>query len=570
MFNAMSTWLYDGDPLAPLAFEAPLQAIKDRLSAGGRYFESLIRQYFVENEHQATVLLKPDPNVRQEQEAAEQERLAQTKATMSEGELRQVIENARRLKELQEAPDPPEALAAIPTLTLGDLDKENKLIPLEVTQTGESTMLYHDLFTNGIVYLDLAFDAHTLPQDLLPYVPLFGQALVKMGTESEDFVKLSQRIGRKTGGISPSVFTSAVVGAPQAAVRLVLRGKATVTQADDLLEILRDILLTCKLDDQQRFKQLVLEAKAQHEAGLVPGGHRVVNTRLRAQFGEAGWVSEQMSGVEQLLFVRQLAEDIEKDWPGVLAKLETVRSAVANRNGLVCNVTLDRDNWSALEPKLAGFVASLPAAPSETVAWTPVPPAAFEGLTIPARVNYVGKGANLYEHEYGLDGSILVIGNLLRSGYLWERIRVQGGAYGAYFIFDRHSGVLTYLSYRDPNLLGTLDNYDGTSQFLRDLDLSQDELVKSIIGAIGRIDDHQLPDAKGYTSMVRYLVRESDEARQCLRDEVLSTTAADFGTFADVLQRVSERGRVVVMGSQGAIDAANAERGGWLEVTKVL
>jgi Zn-dependent M16 (insulinase) family peptidase len=489
---------------------------------------------------------------------------------MGEDELRQVIENARQLKELQETPDPPEALATIPTLTLDDLDKENKLIPIEVTQTGESTTLYHDLFTNGIAYLDLAFDAHTLPQDLLPYVPLFGQALVKMGTESEDFVKLSQRIGRKTGGISPSVFTSTVVGDPEAAVRLVLRGKATVAQADDLLDILRDILLTCKLDNQERFKQLVLEAKAQREAGLVPGGHAIVRTRLGAQFDEAGWVSEQMSGVEQLFFVRQLTEDVERGWPGVLAKLEAVRSAVVNRSGLVCNATLDRDNWTAFEPKLARFGASLPAAPASAVSWTPAPPGAFEGLTIPARVNYVAKGTNLYEQGYELDGSISVISNYLRTTYLWDRIRIQGGAYGGFCTFDRHSGLFSYLSYRDPNLLDTLENYDGTGQFLRDLDLSDDELVKSIIGAIGRIDDYQLPDAKGYTSMVRYLVRESDEARQRLRDEVLSTTAADFRAFADVLQRVKERGRVVVMGSQEAIAAANAERGGWLEVTKVL
>jgi Zn-dependent M16 (insulinase) family peptidase len=453
---------------------------------------------------------------------------------------------------------------------LDDLDKENKLIPLEVTQTGESTTLYHDLFTNGIVYLDLAFDAHTLPQDLLPYVPLFGQALVKMGTETEDFVRLSQRIGRKTGGISPSVFTSAVVGAPEASACLVLRGKATVAQADDLLAILRDILLTVKLDNQQRFKQLVLETKARREAGLVPGGHGIVRTRLSAQFDEAGWVSEQTGGVEQLFFVRQLAEAVEGDWPGVLAKLEAVRDTLINRSGLVCNVTLDRDNWTEFGPKLATFGASLPTVHAEAVTWTPQTPAAFEGLTIPARVNYVAKGTNLYEQGYTLDGSISVIANYLRTTYLWDRIRVQGGAYGGFCTFDRRSGLFSYLSYRDPNLLGTIENYDGTSQFLRDLDLSQDELVKSIIGAIGRIDDYQLPDAKGHTSMVRYLIRESDEQRQRLRDEVLSTTVADLTAFADVLEQVGEHGRVVVMGSQEAIDGANAERDGWLEVTKVL
>jgi Zn-dependent M16 (insulinase) family peptidase len=118
--------------------------------------------------------------------------------------------------------------------------------------------------------------------------------------------------------------------------------------------------------------------------------------------------------------------------------------------------------------------------------------------------------------------------------------------------------------------LGTIDNYDGTAQFLRDLHLSDDELVKNIIGAIGTIDDYQLPDAKGYTSMTRYLIGESDEERQKMREQVLGTTQADFRAFADVLDQVKEHGHVVVLGSQEAIDEANNERGDWLQVTKVL
>jgi Zn-dependent M16 (insulinase) family peptidase len=149
-------------------------------------------------------------------------------------------------------------------------------------------------------------------------------------------------------------------------------------------------------------------------------------------------------------------------------------------------------------------------------------------------------------------------------------VRVQGGAYGGFCLFDRHSGLFTYLSYRDPNLLATIENYDQTSRFLRDLRLSEDELTKSIIGAIGRMDAYQLPDAKGYTSLVRYLIGESDESRQCLRDQILSTTVADFRAFAEMLQSVSDNGRVVVMGSQEAIETANAARERWLDVTRVL
>jgi Zn-dependent M16 (insulinase) family peptidase len=193
-----------------------------------------------------------------------------------------------------------------------------------------------------------------------------------------------------------------------------------------------------------------------------------------------------------------------------------------------------------------------------------------QGLTIPAKVNYVAKGANLYDLAYKQHGSAAVINNFLQTTWLWERVRVQGGAYGGFSVFDSLSGVFGYLSYRDPNLLSTLENYDGTAQYLRELDLSADEVTRSIIGAIGDLDTYQLPDAKGFTSMVRYLTGRTDEMRQQQRDEILSTTLNNFHEFADVLQSVNREGRVVVVGSQEDIEAANAAHPNFLQVTKIL
>ncbi len=570
LFRATSTWIFDGDPLAPLMFEKPLNAIKARLAAGERYFEGLIRDHLVDNRHRSTVLLKPDAKVRQEQEAAERARLEQARAQMSEADLRKVIEETQALKRLQATPDSPEVLATLPMLTLDDLERENKHIPLEVIRESENELLYHDLFTNGIVYLDLGFDLHSLPQELVPFVSLFGQALTKMGTETQDFVRLGQRIGQKTGGISATALVSAIRGADESVARLVVRGKSTVAQAQDLLDLLHDILTTVQLDNPARFKQLVLENKARQEAGLVPGGHMLVGSRLSAHFDEAGWLGEQMGGIEQLFFLRRLVEEVERDWPSVLDRLERVKSLLVNRQTVICNITLDAGHWADFRPRLSALLARLPTAPAQRTVWTPSSPPPFEGLTIPARVNYVAKGANLYDLGYELDGSMSVIANYLRTSWLWDRIRVQGGAYGGFCLFDRASGVFSYISYRDPNLLATIDSYDQTAQFLRDLDLSEDELVKSIIGAIGRIDAYQLPDAKGYTSMVRYLTRESDEERQRYREQVLATTADDFTALAGVLSKVNDAGLVAVLGSQEAIAEANEEKDGWLAITPVL
>jgi Zn-dependent M16 (insulinase) family peptidase len=175
----------------------------------------------------------------------------------------------------------------------------------------------------------------------------------------------------------------------------------------------------------------------------------------------------------------------------------------------------------------------------------------------------------LYDLGYEYDGSADVIVGYLRMAYLWEKIRVQGGAYGAFSVFDDASGVFTFLSYRDPNVAVTIDNYDKAAAFLKGLDssrLTENELKKAIIAAIGDLDAYQLPDAKGYTSMLRYLTKRTDELRQEIRDEVLSTNGEDFIAFGEVLEKVAQSDAVAVLGSQNAIESANIG----LDVTKVL
>ena len=147
---------------------------------------------------------------------------------------------------------------------------------------------------------------------------------------------------------------------------------------------------------------------------------------------------------------------------------------------------------------------------------------------------------------------------------------MQGGAYGAFSRFSHTSGVFTFLSYRDPNLLETLSVYDKAAEYLRTLSLGDDDLTKSIIGAIGALDAYQLPDAKGDTALARYLLGETDESRQQRRDEVLGTTAADFRRFADVLDAVQREGRVVVLGAAEALAKANVERNDFLSIQRVL
>ncbi|MFN3334038.1 MAG: peptidase M16, partial [Caldilinea sp.] len=567
--RALQNWNYGRDPLQPLRYELPLAVVKRRLTHDPNFLGSLMRTYLLDNTHRLTVVAEPDPAHNQQLAEAERRELDAAKAAMTPDEIQRIIENTRSLKERQQRTDNPEDLARLPSLKLSDLDRANKTIPIAVSDLDGGKLLYHDLFTNGILYLNLGFDLSGVPQELLPYVPFLGRALLEMGTEREDYIKFSQRIDRKTGGVWHSTFLSEVRGQETPAARFFVSAKATVAQTPDLFDILRDMLLTVRLDDRERFRQIVLKSKARRESSLIPSGHAYVRDRLRAGLTAAGWADEQMDGIEGLFFVRRLSEQVEQEWPTVLEKLDAVRRALIGRAGMIVNVTLDADNWATVQPQLTAFVRELPERAAISLPWQPSLFSVDEGLAIPAQVNYVGKGGNLYALGYTYHGSIHVINNFVRTGWLWDKVRAEGGAYGAFVSFGKQSGVYSFLSYRDPNLANTLKVYDQTAEMLRKVDLSDDELTKNIIGAIGDIDSYQLPDAKGYTSMVRWLVGETDESRQQMRDEILGTTAADFHKFGEALEELNRQARVVVMGSADTLYAAG-ETGRMLKVTKVI
>lgn len=571
MLQALTTWLHDADPLMPLAFEAPLAGIKARLAAGEPVFENLIRSMLLDNPHRAEVVLLPDPELAARREAAERQRLAKLEAMLGPDGLAAVAANAQALKEAQERADTPEALASIPRLKVADLPRENQKLPnevLDLTGAAGTTVLLHDLPTRGICYLDVGLDLTALPQEYLPCVPLFGRALLEMGTEAEDFVSLTRRIARKTGGIDAQPFAGTREADAAPVPWLFLRAKATVENIPHLLAILKDVLLTTRFDDQERFRKMVLEEKARLEERLIPAGHGVVAGRMRAGLSASGAVSELFSGVEQLFFLRRLAEAVDKDWARVLSSLEDMRKLMVRRPGLLCNVTMPAADYHArLRPELLRLAQAVPqgeASPAATLRPKQLP--AREGLTIPAQVNYVGKGVNLDAEGYKLRGGDQVVARFMRNTYLWDRVRVQGGAYGAHCVLDRLSGVMLATSYRDPNVTRTLGIYDAMREHLMTLEISPDELASSIVGAIGDMDAYLLPDAKGFTAMARWLQGIGEASLQELREEMLSTTIEDFRRFGRAAGLLADRGRVAILGSREALGAAELD----LAITKVL
>jgi Zn-dependent M16 (insulinase) family peptidase len=567
MFNALGTWLHGGDPLAPLAFEGALMALKEKAQQG--HFQSEIRRLFLDNMHRTTVVLSADPEQGAREAAKEAADLEQVRQGLDGTSLRQTVAETERLKALQEAVDDPADLAKIPTLTLGDLPREIRKVPLDLGTLAGTRLYHHDLATLGILYLDFGFDLHVLDKGLLPYLPLFGRALLQTGTSKEDFVSLTQRIGRTTGGIAQHRGLAARQGSDGSAAWFFLSGKAVPDKFGEMLAIMGDVLLDARLDNQQRFKQMALEEKAGFEARLVPAGNSIVDTRLKSGLTEASWIAEQLGGVSYLQFLRELVERVDSDWAGVEAALLRIRDTLFNRGRMVVNVTADGALWERARGELDGFLGRLPDADFPVADWSHAYRPRSEGLIIPAQVNYVGKGANLRQLGFELTGAANVAIKFLNTTYLWDKVRVQGGAYGGASRLDLTSGNFSFLSYRDPNLLKTIDAYDGASKALH-APIGENDLTRSIIGVIGDVDGYEFPDAKGYSSMWRHLTGTTDDIRQQRRDEILGTTQADFKRLAEAIDAVARKGHVVVLGGEAAITSANEKRPGLLEVTRVM
>ncbi|XP_073159325.1 presequence protease 1, chloroplastic/mitochondrial-like [Henckelia pumila] len=573
MLRSVGKWIYDMDPFEPLKYQEPLKALKARIAKEGSkaVFAPLIEKLILNNPHLATIEMQPDPEKASRDEAIEKENLEKVKTSMTPEDLAELARATHELKLKQETPDPPEALKCVPSLSLQDIPKNPMHIPTEVGDINGIKVLQHDLFTNDVLYAEVVFNMSSLKQELLPLVPLFCQSLLEMGTKDMDFVQLNQLIGRKTGGISVYPFTSSVRDKKDPCSHIIVRGKAMSERSEDLFNLVNCVLQDVQLTDQKRFKQFVSQSKARMENRLRGSGHGIAAARMDAKLNVAGWISEQMGGLSYLEFLQALEKKVDEDWPEISASLEEIRKTLISKNDCLINLTADGKNLKNSEKHISNFLDMLPnTSPVGSIPLSARLSPTNEAIVVPTQVNYVGKAANLFDTGYKLKGSAYVISKYLNNTWLWDRVRVSGGAYGGFCDFDTHSGVFSYLSYRDPNLLKTLDVYDGTYNFLKELEMDDDALTKAIIGTIGDVDAYQLPDAKGYSSLMRYLLGVTDEERQMRREEILSTRLNDFKEFAHFIEAVKDKGVVVAVASPDDVDAANKLRPNFFEVKKAL
>ncbi len=559
MFRSLCSWLYDKDPLVFIEFEKPLNRLKEKISREKELFQDLLKKYFINNPHRFTVVLSPDQRFKEIVAQREKEIVEQHFKNLMLEERKNLLKFLLELKKKQTTPDPPEALAKIPHLKKEDLPKKEKIIPIEVIELNGAKALFHDLFTNNIIYLEVGFDIRKIDQNLLPYLPLLSRAFLEMGTEKEDYISLNKRINAKTGGIYPMTFISPLEGEDDIAFWFFLRSKSMAHKVDDLLDILNDILTITKLDNQKRFKQILLEEKSKVEQSVVMMGHRFAASRVKSRFCISDWVQEQMGGINYLLFLRYLTQQIDKNWDMILDNLTKLKIQIIGRDNWLINITCSANEIKMLD-KVKELLKNLPERKDgkETEIFMDSERGP-EAIVIPSQVNFVAKGFRVYDNIFKFKGSHLLIGRYLKTTWLWSKVRMEGGAYGAFCSIDRFANTMVFSSYRDPNISSTLDAFDNSYAFLRSLDLEEEELNRAIVGTIGDMDKYLLPDAKGLVSMFRYLIGETPQKRQKIRDEVLNTSERDFKDFSKQIEKRMRDSEIVILGNEDHIERAKDE-----------
>ena len=570
MVQALSTWLYGCDPLAALSWEGPLKQIKDDMAAGKKIFEDAIREYFLENRSLAQVTLLPDDKLAAAREKGEKCRLAALWEEAGVQGREKLVSETARLRDLQSREDSPEALATIPALSVADLPRKITRIPIQV-EKDEQTFIFHDLPTRGIAYTAMLMPVKRIPARLLPMLPLFCRAFSETGTRKSDFASFGMRMAAKTGGIGAATTLGETFSGRQAYCWLSIAGKAVYDKLEDFFNLVGELLLEPQDKPQilaERLLQMALEDKARLEYGLQAAGHATVAMRLRARYTGLGAISEMLGGVTALQYLRDLTDRLMKNPESVLADYDLLRRCLISADGAIFDCVGNETGNAAARKCAAELFAQLPKTPlaeGEAIdEIAPIRPAnPGEAWITPAQVNYVGLAANLYDMGYKYKGSASVIMRWLRMGRLWEEVRMRQGAYGVSASLDRIGGTMLMTSYRDPGVDGTLASYKGTAEYLRNFTPTKAQLSQAIIGCIGDIDAYMLPDAKGARALTQWLSGRSDESRQQARDEILSTTAADFREFADVIAAAVENPSICVLGGEKAARAAAAH--GWSE-----
>lgn len=570
MGNVFQTWLYDGDPLAGLDFARAIDRIRALWTADPQIFQSLTKKWLVENPHRLVTIMEPDPDFGRKKENQYRSRMAAMKAGLDREQLIAIDEQAAALKKYQSEPDPPEAVASLPQLKLEDIPSEVDLIPTVHGTKEEISLLEHDLFTNGIVYVNLAFDIAHVPEDLQPYLPLLGKIMCGMGAGGHSYDEMSKRISLIMGGFGYELVAAYDVDARSTWQKMFFSFKSLYRNTGKALDAVGDVLCAGDLNNETRMRDLIAERKNALQSSIVPSGHVYARRAAAAALSLPGYRDEQWHGRSQHRFVHELAGSFDNSKGMLQEKLARLKELIFTRHNLTVNITADTEGLNLTRDNLGQLLERLPAGATAATAPMPSLHPVRAGIAIPSQVSYVACGMKAPAYSSRAAALLTLASREISNSYLYKHIRVQGGAYGGMSSFDPMQGVFAFMSYRDPHIAGTLKVYDEARKFYSENDMTADDLEKAIISSLGALDKPMDPEGRGYVAMARHFSGLTDQMRQAFRDQILAAEPRQIReTLADYFAKVAPEAAVAVYAAQEKLEEANKSLDRPLDIEKL-
>ena len=550
--QCLDSWLFeDMEPFMHLQCLDTFRFLKEQVETG--YFENLIEKYLLNNKHAAIVTIVPEKGLNAKMDQKLEEKLAQYKNSLSDEEIDQLIRDTKHLKEYQEEPSPKEELEKIPMLSREDMRKE--ILPLsniEKQISGIKTIC-HDVAANGIDYLTLMYDVSDIPAEDIPYLGVLKALLGYVDTKTYTYADLANAINIYSGGINcgMGIYPNGEKEAPLQ-VKFEVRIKTLESSLKETMSIVNEILLSSNMNDEKRLYEILAQSRARLQQSLSSAGHSVSSMRALAGFSEYAYYLDATNGITYYETVKDLEEHFDEKKQTLIAKLKQLTCQIFGTERLLISFTGDQKAFAYAEPILKEALQKQPAGKKAHEAARISLTRSNEAFTDASQIQYVAKVGNFADHGYHYTGALRILKLILSYDYLWINVRVKGGAYGCMSGFFR-SGETYFVSYRDPNLLKTLEIYDGIPEYLRKFQADERDMTKYIIGTFSSMDTPLYPEGKGARSMNAYLQDLTEEMLQKDRDEVRNATAEDIRALADMIQSVLQDPSVCVIGNEDAI-----------------
>lgn len=542
------SWLYDEtDPLMHIAYADTFAWLKQEMDKG--YFEGLIRQYLLDNPHEAVVAAIPKKGLGRERDAAQAEKMAAFKASLTGEELETLVRKTGELKAYQEEADGPELLRKLPLLSREDIRRTIQPFQWTESETSGVKVLHHDLFTSGIGYLRLLFDTEAVADEEIPYLGFLSTALGYMNTEKYDYRELFHEIYIQTGGISTGINTYSDAENPDRYRGMFeVSAKTFYDKLDFTMEMIGEILLHTRFRDEKRLREILAETKSRSQMHLISAGNRAAVTRAGAYYSEKMAFGELTGGIAYYKFIEELDDHFEEKKDELAERLEQVARKIFSPDHLIVSYTADQEGFAGLEEPLTRLIGGLYEGGRPAVRRNLIFGKKNEGFLTSSNVQYVAQCGSYRMAGYSYTGAMQVLRCILNYDYLWLELRAKGGAYGCGCTFYK-SGEGGFYSYRDPHLKKSLQVYQGIPDYVRSFDVDEREMTKYIIGAVSEIDTPLNPAAKGARSLTAFLTHTTEESVQRERNQVLDAQPEDIRLLAPALEAILEQGNICVVGN---------------------